>query len=57
MNPQVGVRSLVERDLCNLAAVDLARTTRAVKRRLNQIQYRPDLVDGRLAGSGLMMGG
>ncbi|MEU9269126.1 transposase [Streptomyces sp. NPDC048251] len=57
LNPQEGIWSLVKRDLGNLAAADLAQITRAVKRRLKQIQYRPDLVDGCLAGTGLMMGG
>ncbi len=57
LNPQEGIWSLVKRDLGNLAAADLAQITRAVKRRLKQIQFRPDLVDGCLAGTGLMMGG
>nr|WP_253268129.1 helix-turn-helix domain-containing protein [Streptomyces asoensis] len=52
-----GIWSLVNRDLGNLAAADLAQITRAVKRRLKQIQYRPNLVDGCLVGTGLMMGG
>ncbi|KFG02157.1 hypothetical protein IQ62_04230 [Streptomyces scabiei] len=30
----------------HLAAADLGEITRAVKRRLKGIQYRPDLVDG-----------
>ncbi|MFB7512702.1 hypothetical protein [Streptomyces sp. NPDC056144] len=41
MNPQEGIWSLVKRDIGNLAAVDLGQITRAVKRRLKQIQYRP----------------
>lgn len=45
--------SLVKRDIGNLAAADLGQITRAVKRRLKQIQYRPDLVDGCLTGTGL----
>ncbi|WP_406141467.1 hypothetical protein OH828_37160 [Streptomyces anulatus] len=53
MNPQEGIWSLVKRDNANLAAADLRQITRAVKRRLKQIQYRPDLVDGCLAGIGL----
>ncbi|MET7674510.1 hypothetical protein ABZX94_06745 [Streptomyces seoulensis] len=52
MNPQEGIWSLVKRDIGNLAAADLGQITRAVKRRLKQIQYRPDLVDGCLAGTG-----
>jgi hypothetical protein len=44
-------------DIGNLAAADLGQITRAVKHRLKQIQYRPDLVDGCLAGAGLIMDG
>nr|WP_244260241.1 transposase [Kitasatospora cineracea] len=53
LNPQEGVWSLVKRDIGNLAAADLGQITRAVKHRLKQIQYRPDMVDGCLAGTGL----
>ncbi|MFC8720627.1 transposase [Kitasatospora sp. NPDC057198] len=56
LNPQEGIWSLVKRDLGNLAAADLGQITRAVKRRLEQIQYRPDTVDGCLAGTGLTLG-
>ncbi|CAK7286821.1 DDE_3 domain-containing protein [Streptomyces misionensis JCM 4497] len=51
-----GVWSLVKRDIGNLAAADLSEITRAVKRRLKQIQYRPHVVDGCLAGTGLAFG-
>ena len=51
LNPQGGIRSLVKRDIGNLAAAALAQITRAVKRKLKQIQYRPTLVDGCLAGT------
>lgn len=57
LNPQEGIWSLVKRDLGNLAATDLGQITRAVKQRLKQIQYRPDLVDGCLAGTGLILDG
>ncbi|WUH92331.1 transposase [Streptomyces sp. NBC_00433] len=56
LNPQEGVWSLVKRDIGNLAAADLGQITRAVKRRLKQIQYRPHVVDGCLAGAGLAYG-
>ncbi|MFF2009454.1 transposase [Streptomyces sp. NPDC058195] len=56
LNPQEGIWSLVKHDIGNLAAADLGQITRAVKRRLKQIQYRPDLVDGCLAGTGLITG-
>ncbi|MFC8260703.1 transposase [Streptomyces sp. NPDC057291] len=57
LNPQEGIWSLVKRDLGNLAAANLGQITRAVKHRLKQIQYRPDLVDGCLAGTGLILDG
>lgn len=57
LNPQEGIWVLVKRDIGNLAAADLGQITRVVKRRLKQIQYRPDLVDGCLAGTGLIMDG
>lgn len=53
LNPQEGIWSLVKREAGNRAAADLAQITKAVKRRLKQIQYRPDIVDGCLAGTGL----
>ncbi|GGZ17057.1 transposase [Streptomyces nitrosporeus] len=55
LNPQEGIWSLVKRDIDNLAPADLDQITQAVKRRLKQIQYRPDVVDGCLAGTGLSM--
>ncbi|WSF81544.1 transposase (plasmid) [Streptomyces globisporus] len=57
LNPQEGVWSLVKRDIGNLAAADLCQITRAVKRRLKRIQYRPELVDGCLTATGLMLEG
>ncbi|MEU7005416.1 transposase [Streptomyces sp. NPDC046332] len=55
LNPQEGIWSLVKRDIGNLAAADLGRITQAVERRLKQIRYRPDLVDGCLSGTGLTL--
>ncbi|MEU3189791.1 transposase [Streptomyces sp. NPDC006992] len=55
LNPQEGVWSMVKRDLGNLAAADLSQITRAVKRRLKRIQYRSHLIDGCLAGTGLVI--
>ncbi|ROR35813.1 DDE superfamily endonuclease [Kitasatospora cineracea] len=57
LNPQEGIWSLVKRDIGNLAATDLGRLARAVKRKLKMIQYRSHLVDGCLAGTGLIMDG
>ncbi|MFG2266563.1 transposase [Streptomyces sp. NPDC048720] len=53
LHPQEGIWSLVKRDLGNLAAADLGEITRAVKHRLKKIQYRPDLIDCCLVGTGL----
>ncbi|MET7356229.1 transposase [Streptomyces mirabilis] len=55
LNPTEGIWSLVKRDIGNLAAAGLSQITRAVKRRLKRIQYRPALVDGCLAETGLIM--
>ncbi|WP_371503199.1 transposase [Kitasatospora sp. NBC_00374] len=57
LNPQERLWSLVRVDIGNLAAANLDQVTRAVKRRLKQIQYCLDLVDGGLAGTGLIMDG
>ncbi|MER5664016.1 helix-turn-helix domain-containing protein [Streptomyces mirabilis] len=57
VNPTEGIRAPVERDLGNLAAADLGEITRAVKRRLKGIRYRPDLVDGCIAATGLSLDG
>ena len=56
-NPQEGVWSLVKRTIGNLAATNLDQVARAVKRSLKQIQYRPQLVDGCLAATGLVLDG
>ncbi|WSM18042.1 transposase [Streptomyces sp. NBC_01717] len=56
LNPTEGVWSLVKRDLGNLAAAGLSEVTRAVKHRLKKLQYRPDVIDGCLAGTGLALG-
>ncbi|MEW2426278.1 transposase [Streptomyces nigra] len=53
LNPQEGTWSLVKREIGNLAAGDLTQITRAVKRQLKRIQYRPELVDACLATTGL----
>ncbi len=55
LNPTEGVWSLVKRDICNLAAADLGQITRAVKRKLKMLQYRPEVVDGCLASTDLAL--
>ncbi len=47
--------SLVKHDLGNLAAADLGQITRTVKRKLKMLQYRPQLLDGCLTGTGLAL--
>ncbi|WP_235502900.1 MULTISPECIES: transposase [unclassified Kitasatospora] len=55
LNPQEGIWSLVKRDIGNLAAADLGQVTRAVKRKLKMLQYRPEVIDGCLRGTGLTL--
>jgi len=47
LSPQEGIWSLVKRDLNQI--------TRAVKRKLKMLQYRPEVIDGCLAGTGLTL--
>jgi transposase len=54
-NPQEGIWSLVKRDIGNLAAADLGQITRAVKRKLQMLQYRPEDINGCLVGTGLAL--
>jgi len=49
------VWSLVKHDLGNLAATDLGQITRAVKRKLKVLQYRPHVIDGCLTGTGVVL--
>lgn len=57
LNPTEGVWSLVKRDIGNLAAAaSLSQITRAIKHRLKTLQYRPDVIEGCLAGTGLALG-
>jgi hypothetical protein len=55
LNPQEGIWSLVKRTIGNLAATNLDQLATAVKRSLKKPQYRPHLIDGCLAGTGLAM--
>lgn len=43
----------LKRDIGNRAAADLGQITRAVKRRRKMLQYRPEVIDGCLAATGL----
>lgn len=55
LNPQEGIWSLLKRSVANFAAADLTGLTRTVKHRLKRIQYRPELIDGCLAETGLII--
>jgi transposase len=55
LNPQEGIWSLLKRDLGNLGAQTFDELLRAVKRKLKSIQYRPDVINGCLAGTGLTL--
>jgi transposase len=55
LNPAEGVWSLLRRFLTNFAVTDLTGLTRIVKRKLKKIQYRPHLLTGCLAQTGLTL--
>ncbi|MFE9453509.1 hypothetical protein [Streptomyces sp. NPDC006739] len=57
LNPQVRVWSLVKRGLGSPAAADLSQITRAVQHQLKGIAYCSELIDGCLAGTGLITDG
>ena len=51
--PTEGIWSLLKRSMANFAAADLDSLVRIIKRKLKKIQYRPHLIDGCLAATGL----
>jgi hypothetical protein len=53
LNPVEPVWSHLKRSLANLAKRNLAELTALVKTRLRRMQYRPALLEGFLAGTGL----
>ena len=55
MNPAESIRSLLKRSIANFAATDLDGLVRIIKRKLKKIQYRPHLIDGCLAATGLII--
>jgi hypothetical protein len=52
-NPVEGLWSSLKRSLANLARHTIGQLTALVKTRLRRMQYRPGLLDGFLAGTGL----
>ena len=53
LNPVEPLWSHLKRSLANLAKHNLAQLTALVKTRLKQMQYRPALLEGFLASTGL----
>jgi transposase len=53
LNLAEGIWSLLKRAMVNFAAADVAGLVRIVKRKLKKIQYRPHLITGCLATTGL----
>ena len=56
LNPVEPVWSNLKRSLANLTKQDICQLTALVKTRLRRMQYRPDLLDGFLAKTGLDLG-
>ena len=48
-----GVWSLLKRSIANFAAAELSGLVRIIKRKLKKIQYRPHLINGCPAATGL----
>ena len=55
LNPVEGVWSLVKRSLENFAAASMDHLVRVLKRKLKKVQYRPHVLQGCLAGTGLII--
>ncbi|MEU3466268.1 transposase [Streptomyces sp. NPDC006733] len=55
LNPVEGLWAHVKRSLANLASVALDRLEALVRNRLKRLQYRPAVLDGFLAGTGLCL--
>ncbi|MFI1726785.1 transposase [Streptomyces sp. NPDC020489] len=55
LNPVEWVWAHVRRSLANLAVVALDRLEALVRNRLKRLQYRPDTLDGFIAGTGLTL--
>ncbi|MEU6996693.1 transposase [Nonomuraea sp. NPDC046570] len=55
LNPAEGIWSLIKRATANFAVADLTGLVRILKRKLKKIQYRPHLLNGCLAQTGLTL--
>lgn len=57
LNPVDGVRAHIKHSLANLAVVALDRLETLVRNRLKRLQYRPDTLNGFIAGTDLTLDG
>lgn len=55
LNPVEGVWAHVKHSLANLAVVALEHLETLVRNRLKRLQYRPDVLNGFIAGTGLAL--
>lgn len=55
LNPVEWVWAHVKRSLANLAVVALDRLEALVRNRIKRLQYRPDTLNGFIAGTGLTL--
>lgn len=55
LNPVEGLWSHCKRSLANLTSSVLERLEILVRNRLKRLQYRPDILDGFIAGTGLTL--
>lgn len=55
LNPTEGVWSLLKRSIVDFVTADLTSLEQLVKRKLKMIQYRPELMDGCLTETGLIL--
>jgi hypothetical protein len=56
LKPAGDTWSLLKRSMASFAATDQAGLVRIIKRQPNKIQYRPRLISGCLAATGLRTG-
>ncbi|MEV5646087.1 IS630 family transposase, partial [Streptomyces flaveolus] len=54
-NPAEGVWAHAKHSLANLAVAALDRLKTLIRNRLKRLQYRPDTLDGFIAGTGLTL--
>ncbi|GAA2889575.1 hypothetical protein GCM10010517_53700 [Streptosporangium fragile] len=55
LNPAEGVWSVLKRGLANLAPHDTDQLTMLIKTKLKRMRYRPVLLDGFIAQTGLIL--